>query len=198
MAKSSVLSFFMTFTLIAFFIYSGAKVMSTTDTQLDIKEQIIEKVGSSRENLFWAGIFVKTLDHLTPQKTVYKIPFMDKDIFLVNRFPFIGWMHILIITSILLLLRLVASVFKIKVGWIFLAGLILIIMSYFIGSILDYYLYQYSAQKLGIAADEAKEFVKHFSDQLDNVMMTMFIFAMISLVTIFKYLFLAIKHRRKS
>jgi len=198
MKQSAWYSNISTWIVLAFFVFAGIKVFSENDISNDVKEQLLVQAGKGGEKLLWAGVFVKTLDHLTPSITVYKIPFSDKDIFLINKFPLIGWTHIIIIILLMSVLGLIIRMKHTQAWVILLTGFLIIIAAYFIGSIIDYTLYLESAQQLGITKLAAKQFMNDFTNTLDNVMLPIMMFAFISVFIIIKYLIKAFKHRRRA
>lgn len=197
MGKAVYLPLIPKFILLAFFVFAAVQVFSDDSSTTNIKEQLILAMGDDLGNAFHVGIFVKTLDHLSPMVTLYDIPFYDGDIFLVNKFPLIGWTHILLITFLMLVLGWTARLKRISPWMILLIGMFIIIGSYFIGSAIDYGLYHYSAGKLGISGEDANIFLEEFSNSLEDVVFPMLIYCGVALVVLLKYLFRALVNRKK-
>jgi sterol desaturase/sphingolipid hydroxylase (fatty acid hydroxylase superfamily) len=182
----------MTASIIVFIAFAFYKISTTDEVDQAILDKLKEEVGASAENKIYGLIFVKTLDELTPQFTLYKIPFTDKNMFLVNQFPWISWTQILVFS----ILAGLVSIYQLGSGWLGYDKLqwysvigiliLLMILSYFIGSILSYFLYYFSASALGLTRAEATLVMDEMSNGVKNVFSQMLYFSIFSLIAIFK------------
>jgi ABC-type Fe3+-siderophore transport system permease subunit len=178
---------FLTASMIVFIGFAFFKIFASDTMDKALLEELKSEVGESPKNALLGLFFVKTLDELTPQFTLYKIPFTEKSFFLVNRFPWISWAQILVFAILGYLIHLYQKFFE-PLNVLQVLGLLLVCMvaSYFIGSIISYIVYYSSAYALGITRAEATTILTEMDNGVKTVFSQMIYFSIFSAILIFK------------
>lgn len=184
--------------MLAFILFAAFNLVASDQIDDEIRNTITENVkGDVSGKAVWALIYARTLDELTPQFTLYKIPGTDKSYFLINRFSWISWSQILIFGVLSFLFSLFLRFRKIGLGYIILVLLILMLVSYYMGNIVSYIFYYMSASELGITKIEATKILTDFTNSLKNVITPMLYFSVFSFIVIIKTCYRALKNRKK-
>lgn len=176
---------------LALFFASAYKLATDDGVSNQIKENLLEQTVS---HPFLTSIFVKTLDELTPTLNP-KLPFLEKRIFLINEFPLLGYSHVLIAILLIIISSFIMDIIKVN-KWAQLGiFILLIIIGYFIGSIIDLLLYNYSANQIGITTEQATLFRQQFSNNYDDVMLPYLLMGIIAFLSIAKVIFKKMKKK---
>lgn len=183
---------FLTASMIVFIGFAFFKIYTTDAMDQAVLDHIEKEMGASVENKIYGLMFVRSLDELTPLFTLYKLPFTDAEVFLVNQFPWISWMQILVYAVLAGGVSLYQWGSKFlpfpKMEWYSVIGLLLVLMiiSYFVGSLISYFTYYFSANALGVTRADATIILNEMSNGVKTVFSQMLYFSIFSLITIFK------------
>lgn len=175
--------------MVTFLLFATYKLCLPDALDDEIRDTIQENYGKSFGNKVWSLLFVKSLDSLTPQFELFKVPIVDKSYFMIGKYPWINWFQMWVFTAL-------ASVFAI---FQFLKGedrfdafasigilLLLIPVSYVIGNFIAYAIYYISSMSIGLTKAQATELIESMNAGIKGVVTPMLYTSIFSVIYIFR------------
>lgn len=200
MAKSGFWAFFdsiirtivltmLAFSVVIFFV--------SDEVSPGVKSAVGEHFSSIQaENMFWSFIFIKSLDSLTPMLHVFDLPFIGRSFILLGDYLWPGWFHILTFSVLAGSFGILNKHFlKLRMGKGLIILLVLLILSYIIGSLAAYGLYYLAASQIGIEVDIATEMISGLSESMQTIFVPLMIFSFISLYAVIKIIIHALRSK---
>jgi len=156
-----------------------------------IKEQLISQ---TKEHPIAVSVFVKTADELTPMIT-YKLPFINKEIFGLNKLPSFGIGHSLFIAILMLISSFIMHRAQTNKFIFILVILAMVPIGYFIMNFILYISFLQSAKIIDISVEQAKAFLEKLNNGFDNVVVPIFVVAGFSLLSLGKIFFKSLRKK---
>jgi len=167
---------------LAFFAFGSFQVVNSENVNTDLKNRFVDEI---KEQPLFASIFVKVLDEITP---TISFP-VEKKILLITEFPVFSWAHLLIIMAITFIAGFFLRAFHVGFWKKLLTFLLIIVIGYFIASLILISLYYFSANQLGFDNAEAQSFRQEFNSSFENIVTPLIVGSLFVLLGIFRIIF---------